>query len=418
MLREWEGTIVGGKWRIDREIGSGGTATVYAASHYVIGNRVALKVLSEEASDNEAARARFLREGELTNRVNHDGVIKVIDTGVTDDDRPFLVMELLEGETLDACRRKNELERLSIQETMRVSLALVDILAAAHDAGLVHRDVKPANVFLTKHGAVKLLDFGVAGNQQFDDGSDLTGAGCGTPLYMAPEQITGGRPIDARADLYALGATMYRLLSGRHVYEASTLPEYLHKMFSGNGAERLDDIVLGVDAALADVVERALAIDPDERFIDARSMKAALLRAMAGAKHRAESLTMLMTEPPEMEELRTCDIEVSFDIQNETMLMPMMAIPRSTLAPRPVTQQRGFAVRQLTTAPMKPIPQLALTIPPSSRSNSPFAAYFVPSPAPSVRPAPPPPPRSSLPYTIALSLMALLFGLVAVAKFI
>ena len=169
MLREWEGTVVGGRWRIEREIGSGGTATVYAASHFAIGNRVALKILSEEASDNEACRARFLREGELTNRVNHDGVIKVLDTGVTDDDRPFLVMELLEGETLDAARRKNELERLSIEESIRVSLALADILAAAHDAGLVHRDVKPANVFLTKHGEVKLLDFGVAGNQQFDD---------------------------------------------------------------------------------------------------------------------------------------------------------------------------------------------------------------------------------------------------------
>jgi serine/threonine protein kinase len=421
MLREWEGTIVGGKWRIEREIGSGGTATVYAASHYAIGNRVALKVLSEDAADNDAARARFLREGELANRVNHDGVIKVIDTGVTDDGRPFLVMELLEGETLDARRKQNELERLSIEETIGVSLALADILAAAHDAGLVHRDVKPANVFLTTHGSVKLLDFGVAGNQQYDDGSDLTGAGCGTPLYMAPEQITGGRPIDARADIYALGATMYRLLSGRHVYEATTLPEYLHKMFAGSGAERLDDIVLGVDAALADVVERALSIDPDERFVDARSMKAAIQRAIAGAKHRSESLTMLMVEPPEMDELGTSDIEVSIDIQNETMLMPMpMPMPRSTLAPRPVShaRPRGFAIRQLETAPMRPMPQLAMTIPPSSRSNSPFAAYYVPSPPASVRPAPLGPPRSSLPYTLALSVMALLFGLVAIAKMI
>jgi serine/threonine-protein kinase len=320
-------------------------------------------------------------------------------------------MELLEGETLDARRRKNELERLSIDETIRVSLALADILAAAHDAGLVHRDVKPSNVFLTKHGSVKLLDFGVAGNQQFDDGSDLTGAGCGTPLYMAPEQITGGRPIDARADIYALGATMYRLLSGRHVYEATTLPEYLHKMFGGKDAERLDDIVLGVDAALADVVERALALDPDERFVDARSMKAAIQRAVANARQRSQSMTLVMIEPPEMDEIRTDDIEVSFDIQNETVLMPM-PIPRSTLAPRPV-RQAGFAVRQLTTAPMA---LLAMTIPPSSRSNSPFAAYHVPSPAPSVRPAPPP--RSSLPYTLALSLMALLFGLAAVARLI
>jgi serine/threonine protein kinase len=219
-MREREGTVVGGKWRIDREIGSGGTATVYAASHYAIGTRVALKVLTEEAAYNEAARARFLREGELANRVNHDGVIRVIDTGVTDDDCPFLVMELLEGETLDARRRKTELERLSIEESIQVSLALADILAAAHDAGIVHRDVKPANVFLTKQGGVKLLDFGVAGNEQFD-GDDLTGAGCGTPLYMAPEQITGSRPIDARADIYALGAVAYLMLTGRRMFDTT-----------------------------------------------------------------------------------------------------------------------------------------------------------------------------------------------------
>jgi len=414
MLRDREGTVVGGKWRIDREIGCGGTATVYAASHCHIGTRVALKLLNEEAAENDGARARFLREGELANRVRHEGVIRVIDTGETDDGLPFLVMELLEGETLDARRRRNAahdgLERLSIEETVRVSLALADILAAAHDAGLVHRDVKPANVFLTKQGGVKLLDFGVAGNQQHEDQQDLTGAGCGTPLYMAPEQITGSRPIDARADIYALGATMYRLLSGRHVYEASTLPEYLHKMFSSRGRERLDDIVLGVDAALADVVERALSLDADERFLDMRAMKFAIERAVLGARHRAQSVTMLMAEPPEMEEIETGDIEVVMDIediQNETVLMRMPA-PASTPTPAPM--------RQLNTAPM--MTYYPAAPPPSSRSNSVFAAYFVPSPPPSVRPAPPPPPRSSLPYTLALSLVALLFGLAAIARFI
>src|SRR5438045_3992537 len=109
-LREREGTVVGGKWRLDREIGSGGTATVYAASHCQIGTRVAVKLLNEEALENDGARARFLREGELTNRVRHEGVIRVIDNGETEDGLPFLVMELLEGETLDARRRKSASE--------------------------------------------------------------------------------------------------------------------------------------------------------------------------------------------------------------------------------------------------------------------------------------------------------------------
>ena len=152
-------------------------------------------------------------------------------------------------------------------------------------------------------------------------------------------------------------------------------------------------------------------------------MKAAIVRAMAGAKHRAESLTMFMAEPPEMDELHTSDIEVSIDLRCETVLLPMphlaaspAPMERSTLAPRPArmrTENMGFQVRQLVTAPMAP---LAATIPPSSRSNSPFAAYFVPTPPPSVRPAPIPPPKSALPYTLALSLMAIVFTVLAIAQ--
>jgi serine/threonine protein kinase len=401
-LRERVGTVVGENWQIDREIGHGGTATVYAASHRMIGTRVALKLLNEEAAEDEDAHGRFLREAMLTSRVDHEGVVRVIDTGATEDGLPFFVMELLAGETLDERRKKRDLERLSIEETLRVSLVLADILAAAHDAGIVHRDVKPANVFLTKQGGVKLLDFGVAGAEQ-QHGHVITGAGCGTPLYMAPEQITGKRPIDARSDIYALGATMYRLLSGRHVYDAQTLPEYLHKMFSGNGADRLDDIVLGVDAALADVVERALSIDADERFADARSMKAAILRAMNSRHENAdESASELGTGDIEVISLVSAESREPFeDFRGDTLVMP------TSMRPPPHAQE-------LRTAPIVFHAPVSTPAPPSSRPTSPFSAYFVPSPAATRRPVPR---TNPLPYTLALSLVAVLFGLAAVARY-
>jgi serine/threonine-protein kinase len=276
MARGRVGTVTDGKWRIDRRIAKGGMASVYAASHTATGFRVAIKILSRDATEHDEARARFLREGKLANAVDHEGVIDIIDDGITADGRPFLIMELLEGETLEEKRARSEGGRLGVADVAKVSLAIADVLAAAHDAGLVHRDVKPLNVFLTTSGVVKLLDFGVAGKRMQSEECTMTGAGCGTPLFMAPEQITGDAPIDARADVFALGATMYRLLSGRFPFPGDNLVQYLHLLLSAGPPKRLDAFVPGVDAALADVVERALAREPEKRFPDARTMASAI----------------------------------------------------------------------------------------------------------------------------------------------
>src|SRR5262249_40338743 len=154
------GAVINDKWRIDRRLGSGGMATVFAATHRN-GNRVAIKVLRHAFSRDRDVRERFLREGYIANSVGHSGVVKVLDDGVTADGAYFLVMELLEGESLEA-RRLRLGGKLPIEEVFTVGEQLLDLLAAAHARRIIHRDIKPDNVFVTNDGAVKLLDFGVA----------------------------------------------------------------------------------------------------------------------------------------------------------------------------------------------------------------------------------------------------------------
>src|SRR5262249_29132095 len=177
------GAVINDKWRIDNKLGSGGMATVFAATHRN-GNRVAIKVLRRSLSQDVAVRERFLREGYIANAVGHPGVVKVLDDGVTSDGAHFLVMELLEGETLEE-RRKRLGGKLPIEEVFTVGEQLLDLLAAAHARRIVHRDIKPDNVFITNDGTVKLLDFGVARMRRGTTDTTTSGLMLGTPDFMA-----------------------------------------------------------------------------------------------------------------------------------------------------------------------------------------------------------------------------------------
>jgi eukaryotic-like serine/threonine-protein kinase len=286
------GTVLGRKWRIEERLGAGSSAAVYRAQHWNTGRKVAVKVLHADVARSAQSRSRFLREGRLANGVKHAGVVDVIDDGETDDGCPFLIMELLEGETLDQRRKATPGGRLAPREAVNACLAVLDVLAAAHEAGIVHRDVKPQNVFLTKSGQTKLLDFGVAGAAEQRGGtgeggrglgsssSTRTGTGLGTPLFMAPEQITGSRAIDAHADLWGVGATLYFLVAGAFPFERILPAEYVAATRAP--PPRLDKIVPGLPTGIADVVERALAFEPSNRWPDARTMFAALARERAG----------------------------------------------------------------------------------------------------------------------------------------
>jgi serine/threonine-protein kinase len=264
------------KYQLDGLLGIGGTAAVFRATHRN-GHAVALKVLHAEHALDRDTSARFLREGYVANKVSHPGAVRVLDDDVAEDGSVFLVMELLEGESLES-RWQRLGERLPTEEVVAVGHEVLGILAAAHESAIVHRDVKPENVFVTCDGAIKILDFGIA---RLRDGpsrrsATLTGRAFGTPAFMPPEQALGkSGQIDGRTDLWAVAAMMFTLLSGRHVHEADTVEELL--VFAATRPARpLASVARDVPLPLAGVIDRGLAFEQADRWQDARTMQAAL----------------------------------------------------------------------------------------------------------------------------------------------
>jgi eukaryotic-like serine/threonine-protein kinase len=291
------GAVLRGKWRLEALLGEGGMAEVYAATHRN-GLRGAVKVLKPEVIGDGEALRRFLLEGYVANRVEHPGAVKVLDDDVTEDGCAFLVMELLEGESLKA-RSDRHGSRLPAHEVVAAGIEILDVLAAAHQRGIVHRDIKPANVFLTNTGRVKLLDFGIA--RVRDAGSlslTRTGALLGTPAFMAPEQaLAKWARVDQRSDLFAVGATLWTLLAGQLVHDADTLTELLIAA-STQRARRLRTVAPEVDAELADVVDRALEFEPEARWQDAASMRTALIGVRERLRAQAIAETRQRHPPP------------------------------------------------------------------------------------------------------------------------
>ncbi|WP_437568674.1 serine/threonine protein kinase [Sorangium sp. So ce542] len=271
-LRARVGTTLHGKWRLDALIGAGGMAAVYAATHHV-GHRVAIKILHPEGAVSRELRARFEQEALAATRLGHPAAVQVLDIDVTEQGEPFLVMELLEGESLR--ERALRLGSVPLPEILAHVDTLLEVLRAAHDAGIVHRDIKPDNLFVTRDGRLKVLDFGIARMKQGGAGlKTRTGAVLGTTSYMAPEQILG-RDVDGRADLYAVGATMFTLLANRRLHDADGLTEgeLLIKM-STTPAPPLSAVAPGVDPRVARVVDRALAFQVERRYPNAQTMLA------------------------------------------------------------------------------------------------------------------------------------------------
>ncbi len=274
------GRTLKGKWRLESQIGTGGMASVWAARHRN-GKRVAIKLLHPELSRDESIRARFLREGYVANKVQHPSVVTILDDE-DDGDLVFLVMELLEGETLSERWKRND-RRLALREVLRVTDAVLDALAAAHDKEIVHRDVKPANIFLTTSGEVKILDFGIARLHEGPSGTGHTtrlGTSLGSPAFMSPEQARARWEfVDARTDIWAMGAVMFACLSGRHVHGSKTSAELLIATATQPAPSLREGWPEAPDVVTA-IVDRALAFERADRWQDARAMQAAVRRAM------------------------------------------------------------------------------------------------------------------------------------------
>ncbi len=278
------GHVLKGKWHLDAVIGIGGMASVYSATHRNQA-RVAIKLLHAEVALDAEVTARFLREGYVANAVGHPGTVTVLDDDVSEDQAPFLVMELLIGQTLDTMLAMAP-DGLSAHEVLPLIDQLLDVLIAAHDKGIVHRDIKPENLFLTTDGRLKVLDFGIARLRELSvHGASGTQAGSvlGTPAFMAPEQALGRwHEVDGRTDIWAVGATAFTLLTGAHVHEAETLQEQL-VLSATCAARRVRAVAPGVPEDLAHVVDRALSFARSDRFSDARAMRAALRLAATAA---------------------------------------------------------------------------------------------------------------------------------------
>ncbi|WP_394841696.1 protein kinase [Pendulispora brunnea] len=267
------GTTLNGKWHLDALLGYGGMAVVYAATHRN-GKRAAIKMLHGELRDRPALLTRFRREGYLANRVRHPGAVSVLDDDVSEDGAVYMVMELLDGTSLEDLR----LSRggvLPLDEALDIVDAVLDVLVAAHAQGIVHRDLKPDNVFILRDGQVRVLDFGIAGLREEAQAPKvtLTGAFMGTPGYMAPEQARGlWDLVDAQTDLWAVGATLFTLLSGECLHKGRSLNEELLLAMT-QPVPDARTLLPSLSGAMGQWLDRALAFEKDARWPDARTMQ-------------------------------------------------------------------------------------------------------------------------------------------------
>jgi serine/threonine protein kinase len=292
------GQMLCDRWRIDSLLGIGGMAAVFGATDRS-GMRVAIKLLHAELSSNPDIRRRFLDEGYAANRIGHPATISILEDGLSDDGEVFLVMDCLEGETLDD--RIVREGPVAPAEVLFIADTLLDVLAAAHAIGIVHRDVKPDNVFLTRDGQVKLFDFGIARmSVPGRTSTTLDGAPLGTPSFLPPEQARGrSERIDGRTDLWALGATMFTALTGKLVHDGETDHEALLLAMT-QPAPLLGDIAPLLSKEVVRIVDRALAFDKDARWPDARAMQVAVraVTVLVGSAARSPMMTLFTESTP------------------------------------------------------------------------------------------------------------------------
>jgi len=326
------------RWTLVEKIDEGAMGEIFRATHAVLGHSVAVKVLMPTVSRDKAAIERFLREARIAARLQHKNVVRVEDFGVADDGRPFLVMELLRGESL--ARRLARAPRVTHGEALDIVRQIAAALDTAHGAGIIHRDLKPENVFLAQAEAgatVKVLDFGVA---KFTDvlanGARATASNTliGTPRYMSPEQARSSRELDGRSDLWALGMIAYEMLTGAHPFEGEAIAELLVAILT-HRIPAPSSLRPGLPATLDTWASIALARSRYERFPTGHALADALADALDGRLDERWS-----AEPASMEPPRATTLRVSRTAVAETASSPPASDPRKQTpleGPAPVT---------------------------------------------------------------------------------
>jgi serine/threonine-protein kinase len=277
------GRIVGGRYRLEALIGQGGMGSVWRARHLQIDRLAAIKFIHVAGPTAAKQAERFLREARAAASVRHRMVVDIVDFGSDEDGQPYMVMELLEGQSL-ASRLTNGAP-LSLGELIKIVEQALIGLGAVHAAGLVHRDLKPENVFLVRDEDgwfPKLLDFGISrateGSGSRGRGQSTLGAIAGTPHYMAPEQARAVRDVDARVDIYAMGAILYEAITGALPFDSENVGDLLIQIAT-TSAVPIESLRPEIGPELAAVVRKAMASDREQRFASAKEMRAALLEA-------------------------------------------------------------------------------------------------------------------------------------------
>ncbi len=296
-----------GKYRVEAVIGKGGMGMVYEGEDTVLSRRVAIKFLPESLTSSPKAVERFITEAQVAGRLNHPNIIAIYDIG-QEDEHYYIVMELLNPSS--ASSHIKEKGPLHYSEACKIAHDCCSALHAAHQAGLVHRDIKPDNILCSPMGTTKLVDFGLVKDVHFDDGSlTQTGVVAGTPLYMSPEQASDGE-IDRRSDIYSLGATFYTLLTGKAPYTGDAAPQIMFKHVTAPTPDPRD-LVPEIPDSVVTLLNRAMEKSPADRFQSAEEMRQALEAIVAAAPRRA----------------------FSFLVEHEPSLMMMKRPLRVTLPP-------------------------------------------------------------------------------------
>jgi serine/threonine-protein kinase len=363
--------VLGTPYKLLRKIGEGASGVVWEAEHVELGRRVALKILAPEHASSAAAVERFRREARAVARLSHPNLVQILDFGKSLDGRTFLAMELLAGETLDATLKRGP---MPWREAVRIGVEAASALVAAHAAGLVHRDIKPQNLFLTKAGEVRLLDFGVA--MALTEGSDrkpsdkekaLRGfAIFGTPEFMAPEQIAGDT-IDGRTDVYALGCVLYEMLTGTRAFQGSSSVVIMGKQLRDTPrAPRVQAGDRAIPATLDAAVMRAMKKVPAERFGSADELRAALQETVSAPARRSASvrrfaskamigLAMLAAAVGSAQWARTHTPSLESSLVAAAVPVPA-SVPAPAPAPAPATATATATATAMVQPPPSPVP--------------------------------------------------------------
>jgi serine/threonine protein kinase len=385
-----EGTVLDDKYLIERPLGHGGMCVVHQAKRIRLDDRVAIKVLRPELAHDRELTARFLREGRSVTRIKSEHVVRVFDLGTTTAGLPYLVLEYLEGCDLDT---------LLASEGPQPSLLAVDYvlqageaLAEAHSLGIVHRDLKPANLFLTRQSDgtpfIKVIDFGIAklearspSDSQVVDTGD--GSVMGSPRYMAPEQFRSMREVDPRSDIWALGNTLFELLSGDQPFDGDTVPE-LWATVLRDEPKSLRDVWPQCPEALAAVVRRCLRRDPLERFATVAELAAALAPFASPAGRASVDRIARITR---------------FAGSRPSSLAPPPVVAPS-IAPAPAPRTRRWPVALASVSLLALLALLAFHVPTPSRQPPPPVAHSETHPPSASNSEPLPSPQSTPPPVI------------------